>query len=40
MDIDFEVHGPPELVDRIRALSAHLATAAPPDPTPRRRAGR
>ncbi|KAB8192006.1 WYL domain-containing protein [Nonomuraea phyllanthi] len=28
MDVDFEVHEPPELVDRIRALSARLATAA------------
>ncbi|WP_220449797.1 WYL domain-containing protein [Nonomuraea longispora] len=27
MDIDFEVHEPPELIDRIRALSTRLATA-------------
>jgi hypothetical protein len=29
MGIDFEVHEPPELVDRIRALSTRLATAIP-----------
>jgi hypothetical protein len=28
MDIDFEVHEPPELVDRIQALSTRLAAAA------------
>ncbi|MEU7833840.1 WYL domain-containing protein [Nonomuraea sp. NPDC049129] len=32
MDIDFEVHAPPELVDRVRALSTRLATAAGSSP--------